>query len=131
MSLAASAECNPSSTSAPVPSAPPRALDAIVDDEPPTLPDDGSSVHPLDEWWVNALCDPLMSISELPSSIFSLETMQPSSMGNDGPGSSNMTPSEPSTSAPELLLDNMLLPEEGRADDKQCDEEWWNNAVFP
>ncbi|KAI5894728.1 uncharacterized protein SCHCODRAFT_02497230 [Schizophyllum commune H4-8] len=92
MSLALPAECAPSSHSAPVPSAPPRALDATVDGEQPTLPDDGSSVHPLDEWWVNALCDPLMSISELPSSIFSLETMQPSSTGNAASGSSSMTP---------------------------------------
>ncbi|KAL1714010.1 hypothetical protein EV715DRAFT_210485 [Schizophyllum commune] len=92
MSLAAPAECSYSSESALVPSAPPRALDATVSGEQPTLPDDGSSVHPLDEWWVNALCDPLMSISELPSSIFSLETMQPSSTGNGASGSSSLTP---------------------------------------
>ncbi|KAL1686569.1 hypothetical protein GGG16DRAFT_128601 [Schizophyllum commune] len=92
MSLAAPAECSRSSESALVPSAPPRALDATVNGEQPTLPDDGSSVHPLDEWWVNALCDPLMSISELPSSIFSLETMQPSSTGNGASGSSSLTP---------------------------------------
>ncbi|KAL1679754.1 hypothetical protein EV122DRAFT_289356 [Schizophyllum commune] len=89
MSLAAPAECSHSSESAPVPSAPPLALNAIVDDEQPTIPDDGSSVLPLDEWWVNALCDPLMSISELPSSIFSLE---PSSTGNGASGSSSLTP---------------------------------------